>query len=115
MDRITFIDAATKKVLLGTYVRQDNKVLSVGEALLDDPKLDILNLLHETSLRKPVTVAKNDTFRRGRKKQADHCCTCVAGDAVKLRLLQTNACLQKVFSPHISTSYCWFKNKFNVY
>uniref|UniRef100_H2Z8D4 Protein kinase domain-containing protein n=1 Tax=Ciona savignyi TaxID=51511 RepID=H2Z8D4_CIOSA len=41
MDRITFIDASSKKVLLGTYVRRGGDVLPLGEALLDDPKLDI--------------------------------------------------------------------------
>ena len=86
MDRITFIDAGTKKVLLGTYVRQDKKVLSVGEALLDDPKLNLLQLLHETSLRQPVSVQKKDkTVVRVRKKSANHSCTCVAGDVEKLR------------------------------
>ena len=86
MDRITFIDAATKKVLLGTYVRQEKKVLSVGEALLDDPRLDILQLLKETSLRQPVSMQQKDkTVVRMRRKNSNHSCTCVAGDVVKLR------------------------------
>lgn len=85
MDRITFIDAETKKVLLGTYVRQEAKVLSIGEALLDDPKLDILQLLNETSLRKPITIAKKDKVRQARRKKSEHSCTCLAGDVIKLR------------------------------
>ena len=100
MDRITFIDAATKKVLLGTYVRQDKKVLSVGEAMLDDPKLDVLGLLRETALRQPVSVQQKDrTVVRVKKKKSNHSCTCVAGDVEKMRQV-----IDMIFP-----KYCYFQ------
>nr|XP_002129459.1 serine/threonine-protein kinase ATG1 isoform X1 [Ciona intestinalis] len=80
MDRITFIDASTKKVLLGTYVRRDTEVLPLGEVLLDDPKLNIARLLEGTSRRKPVG------FVRGMNKEKKMLSsTCVDGDKDRLR------------------------------
>ncbi|CAK8691380.1 unnamed protein product [Clavelina lepadiformis] len=82
IDRITFMDASTKKVLLGTYVRKGSDVLPVGEALLDDPRLDIADLLYKTSLRKPVGVpCKPPTGKKA------FMCTCIVGSASKLREL----------------------------
>ncbi|KAJ0068294.1 hypothetical protein NL108_004678 [Boleophthalmus pectinirostris] len=43
LERITFIDAETKRELLGTYVRQAGNIVPVGEALLENPKM-ILNI-----------------------------------------------------------------------
>lgn len=39
LERITFIDADTKRELLGTYVRQAGAIIPVGEALLGNPKM----------------------------------------------------------------------------
>uniref|UniRef100_A0AAV2M8K8 non-specific serine/threonine protein kinase n=1 Tax=Knipowitschia caucasica TaxID=637954 RepID=A0AAV2M8K8_KNICA len=39
LERITFIDAETKRELLGTYVRQAGGIVPVGEALLENPKM----------------------------------------------------------------------------
>uniref|UniRef100_A0A8C6UU18 non-specific serine/threonine protein kinase n=1 Tax=Neogobius melanostomus TaxID=47308 RepID=A0A8C6UU18_9GOBI len=39
LERITFIDAETKRELLGTYVRQAGAIVPVGEALLGNPKM----------------------------------------------------------------------------
>lgn len=39
VERITFIDAGSKRELLGTYVRQGAEIVPVGEALLENPKL----------------------------------------------------------------------------
>uniref|UniRef100_A0A4W3JE47 non-specific serine/threonine protein kinase n=1 Tax=Callorhinchus milii TaxID=7868 RepID=A0A4W3JE47_CALMI len=41
IERITFIDAETKKELLGTYVRQGGEIVPVGEALLENPKMEL--------------------------------------------------------------------------
>ncbi|XP_068006382.1 serine/threonine-protein kinase 35 [Melanerpes formicivorus] len=41
IERITFIDAETKKELLGTYVRQGAEIVPVGEALLENPKMEL--------------------------------------------------------------------------
>ncbi|XP_078275148.1 serine/threonine-protein kinase 35-like [Rhinoraja longicauda] len=41
IERITFIDAETKKELLGTYVRQGSEIVPVGEALLENPKMEL--------------------------------------------------------------------------
>ncbi|KAG9277223.1 serine/threonine-protein kinase 35 [Astyanax mexicanus] len=38
-ERITFIDAESKRELLGTYVRQGADIVPVGEALLENPKM----------------------------------------------------------------------------
>ncbi|XP_072539160.1 serine/threonine kinase 35, like [Salminus brasiliensis] len=39
IERITFIDAESKRELLGTYVRQGTDIVPVGEALLENPKM----------------------------------------------------------------------------
>lgn len=39
VERITFIDAESKRELLGTYVRQGGDIVPVGEALLENPKM----------------------------------------------------------------------------
>ncbi|XP_072307698.1 serine/threonine-protein kinase 35-like [Eucyclogobius newberryi] len=39
LERITFIDAETKRELLGTYVRRAGGIVPVGEALLENPKM----------------------------------------------------------------------------
>ncbi|XP_018604454.2 serine/threonine-protein kinase 35 [Scleropages formosus] len=39
LERITFIDAESKRELLGTYVRQGTEIVPVGEALLENPKM----------------------------------------------------------------------------
>lgn len=39
VERITFIDAESKRELLGTYVRQGADIVPVGEALLENPKM----------------------------------------------------------------------------
>ncbi|TNN42978.1 Serine/threonine-protein kinase 35 [Liparis tanakae] len=38
-ERITFIDAESKRELLGTYIRQGAEIVPVGEALLENPKM----------------------------------------------------------------------------
>ncbi|KAM7405457.1 hypothetical protein PAMP_012717 [Pampus punctatissimus] len=43
IERITFIDAESKRELLGTYVRQGSDIVPVGEALLENPKM-VLNI-----------------------------------------------------------------------
>ncbi|XP_070758989.1 serine/threonine-protein kinase 35-like [Enoplosus armatus] len=43
LERITFIDAESKRELLGTYVRQGADIVPVGEALLENPKM-VLNI-----------------------------------------------------------------------
>ena len=45
MDRITFIDVNTKKLLLGAYIWKNRQVLPIGEAMIDDTRLD-LSLIH---------------------------------------------------------------------
>jgi len=39
IERITFIDADSKRELLGTYIRQGTEIVPVGEALLENPKM----------------------------------------------------------------------------
>ncbi|XP_058498767.1 serine/threonine-protein kinase 35 [Solea solea] len=39
LERITFIDAESKRELLGTYIRQGTEIVPVGEALLENPKM----------------------------------------------------------------------------
>ncbi|XP_055366329.1 serine/threonine-protein kinase 35 isoform X2 [Betta splendens] len=39
IERITFIDAESKRELLGTYIRQGAEIVPVGEALLENPKM----------------------------------------------------------------------------
>ncbi|XP_009953401.1 PREDICTED: serine/threonine-protein kinase 35-like, partial [Leptosomus discolor] len=41
IERITFIDAETKKELLGTYIKQGTEIVPVGEALLENPKMEL--------------------------------------------------------------------------
>ncbi|KFQ53001.1 Serine/threonine-protein kinase 35, partial [Pelecanus crispus] len=40
IERITFIDVETKK-LLGTYIKQGTKIVPVGEVLLENPKMEL--------------------------------------------------------------------------
>uniref|UniRef100_A0A6I8NKB6 non-specific serine/threonine protein kinase n=1 Tax=Ornithorhynchus anatinus TaxID=9258 RepID=A0A6I8NKB6_ORNAN len=42
VERITFVDTETKKELLGSYVRQGGEIVPVGEALLENPKMELL-------------------------------------------------------------------------
>ncbi|XP_066240351.1 serine/threonine-protein kinase 35 [Saccopteryx leptura] len=42
IERITFIDSETKKELLGTYIKQGTEIVPVGEALLENPKMELL-------------------------------------------------------------------------
>lgn len=39
IERITFIDAGSKRELLGSYIRQGTEIIPVGEALLENPKM----------------------------------------------------------------------------
>lgn len=39
LERITFIDAESKRELLGTYIRQGSEIVPVGEALLENPRM----------------------------------------------------------------------------
>ncbi|XP_056130311.1 serine/threonine-protein kinase 35-like [Lampris incognitus] len=43
LERITFVDAESKRELLGTYVRHGEDIVPVGEALLENPKM-VLNI-----------------------------------------------------------------------
>uniref|UniRef100_A0A672K4G4 Serine/threonine kinase 35 n=1 Tax=Sinocyclocheilus grahami TaxID=75366 RepID=A0A672K4G4_SINGR len=47
IERITFIDAESKRELLGTYIRQGTEIIPVGEALLENPKM-VLNIPQKT-------------------------------------------------------------------
>ncbi|XP_029575574.1 serine/threonine-protein kinase 35 [Salmo trutta] len=47
LERITFIDAESKRELLGTYVRQGSEIVPVGEALLGNPKM-VLHIPQKT-------------------------------------------------------------------
>ncbi|KAF4096322.1 serine/threonine-protein kinase 35 [Onychostoma macrolepis] len=47
IERITFIDAESKRELLGTYIRQGTEIVPVGEALLENPKM-VLNIPQKT-------------------------------------------------------------------
>lgn len=42
LERITFVDTETKKELLGSYVKQGTAIVPVGEALLENPKMELL-------------------------------------------------------------------------
>ncbi|XP_063815208.1 serine/threonine-protein kinase 35 [Pseudophryne corroboree] len=41
IERITFVDAETKKEILGTYIKQGSEIVPVGEALLENPKMEL--------------------------------------------------------------------------
>ncbi|XP_066573835.1 serine/threonine-protein kinase pdik1l [Amia ocellicauda] len=41
LERITFVDTETKKELLGSYVKQGTEIVPVGEALLENPKMEL--------------------------------------------------------------------------
>ncbi|XP_030638245.1 serine/threonine-protein kinase 35 [Chanos chanos] len=47
IERITFIDAESKRELLGTYIRQGGEIVPVGEALLENPKM-VLHIPQKT-------------------------------------------------------------------
>ncbi|KAJ8016439.1 hypothetical protein DPEC_G00007220 [Dallia pectoralis] len=47
LERITFIDAESRRELLGTYVRQGSEIVPVGEALLENPKM-VLHIPQKT-------------------------------------------------------------------
>ncbi|XP_078507825.1 serine/threonine-protein kinase 35 [Lissotriton helveticus] len=50
IERITFIDAETKKELLGTYIKQGTEIVPVGEALLENPKMVLIIPLKRRTL-----------------------------------------------------------------
>ncbi|NXJ08919.1 STK35 kinase, partial [Odontophorus gujanensis] len=41
IERLTFIDAETKRELLGSYIKQGTEIVPVGEALLENPKMEL--------------------------------------------------------------------------
>ncbi|XP_038606516.1 serine/threonine-protein kinase 35 isoform X4 [Tachyglossus aculeatus] len=41
LERITFVDAETQRELLGGYVRQGAEIVPLGEALLENPRLEL--------------------------------------------------------------------------
>ncbi|XP_010874069.1 serine/threonine-protein kinase 35 [Esox lucius] len=47
LERITFIDAESRRELLGTYIRQGSEIVPVGEALLENPKM-VLHIPQKT-------------------------------------------------------------------
>lgn len=57
LERITFIDAESKRELLGTYVRQGADIVPVGEALLENPKM-VLNIPQKRRSCMPDVVRK---------------------------------------------------------
>ncbi|KAK9528395.1 hypothetical protein VZT92_012558 [Zoarces viviparus] len=57
LERITFIDAESKRELLGSYVRQGVDIVPVGEALLDNPKM-VLNIPQKRRSRMSEGVKK---------------------------------------------------------
>uniref|UniRef100_A0A3Q3X1H4 non-specific serine/threonine protein kinase n=1 Tax=Mola mola TaxID=94237 RepID=A0A3Q3X1H4_MOLML len=42
VERITFVDVETQKELLGSYVQQGSEIVPLGEALLENPKMELL-------------------------------------------------------------------------
>ncbi|XP_076158326.1 serine/threonine-protein kinase pdik1l [Alosa pseudoharengus] len=42
VERITFVDVETQKELLGSYVQQGGEIVPLGEALLENPKMELL-------------------------------------------------------------------------
>ncbi|KAM8766324.1 serine/threonine-protein kinase pdik1l [Acanthopagrus latus] len=42
VERITFVDVETQKELLGSYVQQGTEIVPLGEALLENPKMELL-------------------------------------------------------------------------
>ncbi|KAL1021281.1 hypothetical protein UPYG_G00011130 [Umbra pygmaea] len=57
LERITFIDAESKRELLGTYVRQGSEIVPVGEALLGNPKM-VLHIPQRTRSTMSEAVRK---------------------------------------------------------
>uniref|UniRef100_A0A3P8VPF5 non-specific serine/threonine protein kinase n=1 Tax=Cynoglossus semilaevis TaxID=244447 RepID=A0A3P8VPF5_CYNSE len=41
VERITFVDVETQKELLGSYVQQGSEIVPLGEALLENPKMEL--------------------------------------------------------------------------
>ncbi|RXN07731.1 serine threonine- kinase 35-like protein [Labeo rohita] len=57
IERITFIDAESKRELLGTYVRQGSDIVPVGEALLENPKM-VLSIPQRRRSHMPEALRK---------------------------------------------------------
>ncbi|XP_042614454.1 serine/threonine kinase 35, like [Cyprinus carpio] len=57
IERITFIDADSKRELLGTYVRQGSDIVPVGEALLENPKM-VLSIPQRRRSHMPEALRK---------------------------------------------------------
>ncbi|KAI1894886.1 hypothetical protein AGOR_G00120380 [Albula goreensis] len=50
VERITFVDTETKKELLGSYVQRGGEIVPLGEALLGNPKLELLIPVRKKSM-----------------------------------------------------------------
>ncbi|XP_052455750.1 serine/threonine-protein kinase 35 [Carassius gibelio] len=57
IERITFVDADSKRELLGTYVRQGSDIVPVGEALLENPKM-VLSIPQRRRSHMPEAIRK---------------------------------------------------------
>ncbi|KAL7859186.1 hypothetical protein SRHO_G00143330 [Serrasalmus rhombeus] len=78
IERITFIDAESKRELLGTYIRQGSEIVPVGEALLENPKM-VLSIPQKA--RSPMSDGirrlLQDIFRFGRAGRRKGLCIAV--------------------------------------
>ncbi|XP_051519215.1 serine/threonine-protein kinase pdik1l-like isoform X1 [Myxocyprinus asiaticus] len=59
VERITFVDVETQKELLGSYVQQGEDIVPLGEALLENPKME----LHIPARKKSMNAGMKQLIR----------------------------------------------------
>ncbi|XP_064200231.1 serine/threonine-protein kinase pdik1l-like [Anguilla rostrata] len=81
VERITFVDAETQKELLGGYVQQGSDIVPLGEALLGNPKLELLIPARKKSMSAAMRQLIRDMLSANPQERPD-------AAALELRLVQ---------------------------
>jgi len=71
VERITFVDAETQKELLGSYVRQGADIVPLGEALLENPKMELLIPARKKSMNSRMKQLIRDMLSANPQERPD--------------------------------------------
>lgn len=71
VERITFVDVETQKELLGSYVQQGSEIVPLGEALLENPKMQLLIPARKKSMNSHMKQLIRDMLSANPQERPD--------------------------------------------
>lgn len=71
VERITFVDVETQKELLGSYVQQGSEIVPLGEALLENPKMELLIPARKKSMNSHMKQLIRDMLSANPQERPD--------------------------------------------